>query len=520
VANVADGATVTNKTKAPAYPCTDAGNAELIAALHGDVLRYDHKQGRWLIWDKHRRHWNEDKENKVRKFAIAAARHRRRVAARLADTEKSKAEIRWGFYSENRYRVDAALDIATSLPPISDPGDGWDADPWLFGTANGVIDLRTGKVREERPDDRITKHSPVQYDLHARCLRFEQFLGEIFCGDTDLICYLQRMIGYCLTGSVQEQCVFCWWGPGANGKTTLENVVRYVLGQYAVNLPFSALEMKNRNSNDLVSLAGARFVTAAETNEGVRLNEARIKVLTGGDPITARRLYHEAFTFEPTHKLVLAFNHKPIIADDSEGMWRRMQLTPFTQQFKREEQDTTLPDKLRAEAPGILAWAVQGCLLWQKEGLGVPKVVAEATAAYREESDHIGQFIADCCVVEAGATVASGALWQRYQQWTAENEEVPLSRKTFGDRLEKRGFPADRGGHGGNRTRKGIRLGGADGDTVTQGDATSDNSPTSEAIEKVSETASPHVTTSPTHRGMVSPSLADFAQELEEGTTA
>jgi putative DNA primase/helicase len=326
------------------------------------------------------------------------------------------------------------------------------------------------------------------------CPRFEQFVSEVFNGDAGLVDYMQRSIGYCLTGLVREQCVFCWYGSGANGKTTLSTVLRHVFGEHGVNLPFSALEMKNRNSNDLVSLAGARFATAVETNEGVRLNEARIKMLTGGDPITARRLYHEAFTFDPTHKLVLAFNHKPVIADDSEGMWRRVHLIPFTRQFKPEEQDKDLLEKLKAEAPGILAWAVRGCLLWRKDSLGMPPAVAEATAAYRQESDHVGEFMEDCCVEESGATVRSGALWQAYQRWAAENEEVPLTRQTFGERLEKRGLRHDRSGHGGTRTWVGIRLG---GDTVTQGDAISDNSLTRESIEKIPESGLPCVTTSP-----------------------
>jgi len=289
------------------------------------------------------------------------------------------------------------------------------------------------------------------------------------------------MVGYCLTGSNREQCFSCWYGTGANGKTTLAGVLRHIFGEYTVNLPFSALEMKNRNSNDLVALAGARLVTAAETNEGVRLNEARIKALTGGDPITARRLYHESFTFEPTHKLVLAFNHKPVIADDSEGMWRRPHLIPFMREFKPEEREKGLDEKLKAESPGILAWAVRGCLEWQKNGLGMPQAVAQATATYREESDHVGEFIEDCCVVEKTATVASGSLWKRYQRWIIENEEVPLSRNVFAARLERRNFLTHRTGHGGTRTWVGLRLGEAaspaSADAVTPGDALSDNFP-------------------------------------------
>lgn len=327
------------KKKPSRFPKTDTGNAELIVAQFEDVLRYDHRQGRWLIWSKRRCRWGEDKTETVRTFAIRAARSRRRSAGRISDNEESKREFAWAFTSENQSSLKAALEIAKSLPPISDPGTQWDADPWLFGVDNGVLDLRTGQLRQERPEDRITKHSRVRYEPDASCPRFKQFVSEIFNGDIALVEYTQKMVGYCLTGFVEEQCLFCWYGTGANGKSTLASVLRYIFGDYAVNLPFSALEMKNRNSNDLVALAGARLVTAAETNEGVRLNEARIKVLTGGDPVTARRLYHEAFTFEPTHKLVLAFNHKPVIADDSDGMWRRVRMIRFKAKFRWARQD-------------------------------------------------------------------------------------------------------------------------------------------------------------------------------------
>src|SRR5215469_969273 len=356
----------------PQFPRTDAGNAEYIAKLFGDVLRYDHTQGRWVIWNKTHRRWREDKCSEIPEFAIAAARRRRRGASRLADTDRSKAEIKWSFESENRHSVEDALELAKGLVPISDTGEGWDADPLLFGVKNGVVDLRTGKLRDERPGDRITKHSPIPFDPTAKCARFEQFLIEIFENDEALVDYLQRTLGYCLTGLVHEQCVFCWHGTGANGKSTLILLARYIWGNYAVNLPFSALEIQNRNSNDLVGLAGARLATAVETNEGMRLNQARIKALTGGDPITARRLYHESFTFDPTHKLVLAFNHKPTIADDSEGMWRRVHLVPFNRYFQEHERDKKLLDELKAEAPGILAMLVRGCLRYQKIGLDMP----------------------------------------------------------------------------------------------------------------------------------------------------
>jgi len=503
-----------NRKKVPReFLRNDSGNAELFASLYRDAVLFDHKQQRWLTWEASKGRWVEDRTGRVYEFAKDAARTRVTLALswpRGTDQERASqiAEIKWAINSQSLYRIKAALELAKCVPSMGDTGEGWDSDPWMLGVANGVVDLRTGKLRPGTQQDLFTKFSPVEFDPSATCPRFERFLNEIFNGDAALISYMQRMIGYCLTGSGQEQCVFCWYGSGANGKTTLSVVLRYIFGDYAVNLPFSALEMKNRNSNDLVALAGARLATAAETNEGVRLNEARLKMLTGGDPITARRLYQESFTFQPTHKLVLAFNHKPVIADDSEGMWRRMRLIPFTRQFKPEEQDKNLLDELKAEGPGILAWTVRGCMLWQEQGLGMPPAIAEATAAYREESDHLGEFIEDCCVVEASATVTSGMLWKRYQEWADEYEEVPLSRGIFAERLEKRGFRRDRCGHGGTRSWVGIGLCHSkapqssascpsNGDRVTQGDTTSDNFPMSGDIGEFSKSASPSVTTSP-----------------------
>jgi len=464
---------VTKRKNKPRYhfPCTDAGNAELIAELYGDILRFDHKQGRWLIWNKRSRRWSEDKTKDIRKFAIAAARRRRTGAARLADAKKSKPEIQWSYGSEDRHRVEAALELAKGLAPISDTGEGWDADQWILGVANGVVNLKAGKLREERPEDRITKHSPVPFVPDAKCTRFEQFLNEVFCADGPLIEYIHRVMGYCLCGSVQEHCLFCWYGCGANGKSTLSIVLDYISGDYAVNLPFSALEMTHRNLNDLVTLAGARLATASETNEGVRLNEARIKVLTGGEPITARKLYQEQFTFPATHKLVLSFNHKPVIADDSVGMWRRVHLIPFLRVFKEEEQDKELLAKLKIEAPGILALAVRGCLHYLKSGLNAPPAVIKATDEYHAEADHLGKV---CIVADPESCVPSSCVWQKYLLWVRENKEVPRPRQVFAARMQRRGYRKGRTGHGGTHVWHGIRIA---GDVVTDGDRLLGNFP-------------------------------------------
>jgi putative DNA primase/helicase len=472
------------KTKPQDHQRTDAGNAEMFAAQYGEVVRYDHRQGRWMIWDTRHRRWVQDTQGKVRILAIKVARLRLGAAANISDESKRKEQVKWALQSEDRHRLDATLELAKSLPPISDDGKGWDANPMLFGVPNGIVDLLTGKLREATQEDRITKLSPVVFDPSAKCPRFEEFLSQIFNGDQELIRFVQKAVGYSLTGDVSEQCVFCCYGSGANGKSTLFGVLHHIsgLGTYAANLPFSALELQTRNGNDLVMLVGARFVTAAETNEGARLNEQRIKMLTGGDAITARALYKNSFTFLPTHKLWLAFNHKPIIADDSEGMWRRVRLIPFPRQFKPEEQDKNLMDALKAEAPGILAWAVRGCLLWRKGGLGLPLAVADATAAYQSESDNLGQFLEECCALDPSASVSVAELNRAYQQWTIENEERPLPNRAFSERMQKRGLRKGRKGHQGTHVWEGLHL---VADMLTSADSVSDNYPHKETIEEI-----------------------------------
>ena len=452
---------MSRKRKVQSYLRTEQGNAEMFASAYGQVVKFDHKQGRWLIWNKKLGRWLEDKQHNVRMLMAKIARLRLRSAVRLPQGQEERVkQIRWALSSENRNRIDASLELAKSIPPISDDGENWDSNPWLLSVDNGVVDLRTGKLREERPEDRITLRSPIKFDPEAKCPRFERFMLEIFNGDSEFVSFLQRAVGYSLTGLAEEQCAFFCYGNGANGKSTFLGVLHSLLGDYAVNVPFSTLERKDRSGirNDVAMLAGKRFATAIETGEDVRLNEARIKAITGSDPITGRFLYHENFTFNPTHKLWLAFNHRPRIADDSEGMWRRVKLIPFTRQFRGQQRDKKLFDVLKAEARGILAWAVRGTLLWRKHGLGEPQTVTNATAEYRKESDHFEHFVDECCTGDPNSTVLTAALWDRYQHWASQNGERSLSRTAFTERLKQRGFTGLRVGHKGTRGWRGLRL--------------------------------------------------------------
>jgi putative DNA primase/helicase len=351
------------------------------------------------------------------------------------------------------------LTLAQSEKPIADDGSKWDNDPWLLGVVNGVVDLKTGSLRPGKPNDCITLHSAIAFNPNAGCPRFDRFIAEIFDQDPGLISYIHRAVGYSLTGDTSEQCFFCCHGEGANGKSTFLNALRFVLAEYVCNLPFSAFELRARSAipNDIATLPGRRFVTAIETDESALLNAARIKALTGGDPITARLLYRDLFTFIPVAKFWLAFNHRPVVADDSHGFWRRVHLIPFNCQFDPGA-EPELPRTLCAEAPGILAWAVRGCLEWQKEGLVPPASVVEATKAYREESDPLGDFVADRCTLHTDARVSVAVLFSEYAEWCLQiGEHQPLARSEFTRRLEALGCRKIRSGHNRVWTWEGIR---------------------------------------------------------------
>jgi putative DNA primase/helicase len=435
---------------------TDAGNAELFAALYRGKLRYDHGRRRWLVWSKH--WWLQDQSDQVLQMAKCAARLRYAQAANIADEKEGKAEKSWARRSESKTALQAALVLAKSERPLSTTGGEWDSDPWSMGVANGVVDLRTGKLRDGKPSDLITMHTGVVFDPAAQCTIWLRFLDDIFGGDRELIDYVHKAVGYSLVGATTEQILFLCHGLGSNGKSTFLETLRHVLGDYAFNVPFSTFELKARSAipNDIAALPGRRFVTVLETNETAPLNEARLKLLTGCDPVTARLLYREFFTFTPMAKFWLATNHKPPVADDSPGFWRRIRLIPFLNQFAGRE-DKDLGAKLKAEAAGILSWAVNGCRLWQRDGLGLPAVVKAASQTYREDNDVVGEFLADDYELAPNATIPAADLWSGYLQWADSNQERPLDRRVFSARLEAKGFRKQRLGHTRTWTWFGLR---------------------------------------------------------------
>ncbi len=425
----------------PRFSLTDTGNAELLAHLAHGHLKYDYCRGAWLLYRGH--WWEADPKGEVYRLAMNAARTRYKGAANINDLERRKAEAKWAIQSESRQRIEAAVTLARSEQSVADSGDGWDCEPWLLGVRNGVVDLRTGELRPGRPEDRIALHAAVCFDTNAKSTRWERFLFEVFEENINTVEFVARAVGYSITGLTSEQVLFLCYGSGANGKGVLMRVLHYVLGDYAHNLPFTALEREGRASipTDMADLVGKRFVTASETNEGRRLNEARVKALVHGDPMTARHLFCRAFTYQPNAKLWLAANHKPRVSDDSFGFWRSVLLVPFRKRFEGQNDDKNLIEYLiKHESAGVLAWVVRGCLAWQRHGLRPPNSIIAATRVYRSESDLLESFIRMRC--ERGDFESrAGELFKAYSSW-ADDEAIPqrerLGSRTFGERMAER----------------------------------------------------------------------------------
>lgn len=430
-------ATPAEETETEPEHTTDTGNAEYFTARYHERLRYDHRRKYWLVWNQH--HWEADADAEVRRLAKASMRRRFKDAAEIDDPDARSRAAKWAINSESRAKLDALLYLAQSERPIADAGKNWDLEPYLLGVPNGVVDLRTGELRPGRREDRITMQAIVRYDPRATCPRWEQFLIEIF-DSAELTGFVHRAIGYSLTTDTSEQCLFVNYGVGANGKGTFANTVKWVLGDYGWNMPFSTIETKDRPSipNDVAALCGRRFVVASETNDGTRLNESRIKALTGCDPVTARFLHGEFFEFQPVAKFWLSVNHKPIVRDDSHGFWRRIRLIPFAKTFPVNR---SLAGELLAEGEGILAWAVRGCLLWQKEHLAAPDIVSEATLQYEKDSDPLAGFINEACDLDPQAETGASELFKHYRRWCdghAMNEKERLSSTMFGRKFAER----------------------------------------------------------------------------------
>lgn len=434
------------ETQASQADYSDKANGEYWAERNANKVRYVPVWGRpppALIHDGSR--WKNDDTLKVRLFTHATVDALLADARSEPDPDLREEKLNWARKSRNRYRMNSMESEA--IPLLAIHPDVLDTDPMLLNPQNGTIDLRTAELRPHNADDLITKLIPFDFDPTATAPRWIAFLHEIMAGNEGLISFIQRAVGYSLTALVIEQVLFFLYGLGQNGKSTFLGVLFALLAEYAKTAAVDSFLSRapGRIPNDIAALKGARVVITSEPEAGQSLSESLIKQLTGGDPISARFMHGEWFTFEPTFKIWMAGNHRPRIRGTDDGIWRRIHLIPFNVSFPPDKRDPDLKDYLLTnELPGILAWAVEGCLAWQREGLAPPPEVQAAKQEYREDQDVLGAFFDDCCVVHEGAEATAGTLYSTYKQWGSQNSEEVLSQRAFGSRLKDRGFQPGR----------------------------------------------------------------------------
>lgn len=434
----------TEQTGQRLYSFDDTGNAQRFVDLFGDKVRYCYTDKRWLWYDG--RKWCTDMTGAVKRLAdkaVACMSAELKVYEQTdADegTDMAKAFEKHMKSSRSNKSKNAMLnEVMHHVPILPSQLDRYKA---ALNTPGGVIDLKSGALAPHDPKNYFTKITAVEYSENADCPRWTAFLDDIFGGDKDLIRYVQKAVGYSLTGATSEQCAFFLYGTGRNGKSTFIDIIRDIFGDYAANIqPETIMARSNQSTainSDIARLKGARLVTSVEPNEGVRINEGLLKQLTGDDTVTARKLYGDEFEFKPEFKLWMATNHKPVIRGTDTGIWRRIHMIPFTCVIPEGKVDRRLKYKLSAELTGIFRWAVEGCLLWQKEGLKMPRAVLEEVREYRREMDVISAFVEDKCTVGKGLSVQSSALYAAYLRWADSGNEYKMSNTKFGLEIAKR----------------------------------------------------------------------------------
>jgi putative DNA primase/helicase len=422
----------------------DVGNSARFVEQNADGLRFVPAWGAWLRWDGMR--WAEDDILEHRRRAKTTARELAAEAALEPDEQKRKALLVHARRSAAEPRVRAMLALAAAdLRLVVRPAE-LDCDPWVLNTHSGVVDLRTGDLRPHRPQDHLTMLAGAPYDPAATAPCWEAHLRRFLL--PELIGFLQRLFGMAAIGVVLEHILAIFYGGGANGKSVTRNAIAGALGDYAhestLDLLLQTGRSPGRATPELADLRGRRFVHVAESNEDGRLAAERVKWITGGDPITARRLYGNPFSFEPSHTVVLATNHKPRIGDDSRAMWRRVVLVPFNVTLPESEWDPQIGAKLAAERPGILKWIIDGARWYLRDGLDAPPVVREATEAYKRDEDQFGGFLDERTVTEDGASVAASALLKAHSVWAETSGAPSLSANALAEKLVARGFERKR----------------------------------------------------------------------------
>ncbi len=459
---------------------TDLGNARRMVKLFGKNIRYCHSWGQWLVWNGTK--WQADTTGEIQRLAKATALSIYDEVSKGKTKDDREKIAGWGNKSESEHAITAMIRLAQSEPGIPITPAELDANHYQLNCLNGTIDLRTGKLHKHRRKDFITKLAPVRFELRASNVTWEKVLNDATRGNSELKELMQRAFGYSSTGDTGEEVLFLIHGPAATSKSTIIAAIKATLGDYATTADFETF-VKRRDAggprNDIARLAGSRLVVSIEVDEGKQLAEGLVKMVTGGDTITARKLYQESFEFKPAFKLWLVANHAPKVDPDDDAMWRRIRLIPMICQVPEDLRDPKVKAHLTNPAiagPAILQWLLKGCLDWKREGLKIPTVVQQATAEYRASQDSFGDFISDCCILEADTWVSSEDLREQYASWSSEHSDGRLNGngltdKAFAKKLQRFGC-SSRKGTGGVRGWSGIRL---HSDTASFNDSITDS---------------------------------------------
>lgn len=440
---------------------TDIGNARRLVDRFPTEIRYAYEPGRWYVWDG--RTWRADRSGRVTELAKDVARRIFAEAAEAAGSRRSEL-ARHAVRSSSLRSIRSMVALAASDPRVARPASRFDADPFLINTPAGIADAETGAILPHDRERLMTRITQASGDLSATCPTADAVLARAFHGRADLIDFFWRAIGYSMLGTTREQVMFVCHGRGANGKSTVIDAIVHALGDYAVTTPAATFVAKDRERGgpepELVDLHGARFVAISEWSESTRLNEGRVKSMTGGDRITARGLHKDPFTFDVTATLWLPCNHKPKVSDD-DAIHRRLRFIPFAVQVPEAERDPRVKQAVRLEIDGIFARAFAGAQRYLRDGLGQPREVAETGADFRRATDPFARWLDECCDLGTGLDERAGMLRRSYRDWCAANELAPLSAEDLSARLRASGARAVRRADGVHWLSVALRTGGA-----------------------------------------------------------
>ncbi len=461
---------------------SDDANALRLIRDHGEQLRYRTDSREWMMWSPGLGVWQQRSLDELMPFALATARSTEEQAATLSatlsngDGARLRARARRG---RDRRSLRAAIALAATDPAMATVADDWDRDPWLLNCSNGTLNLQTGELAPHRATQLLAHRTPHPYLPGADCPRWDRFLREIFVTadgqpDLELIAFVQRSVGYSLTGKTTDHLIWLLLGDGANGKSVFLATLLSLFGDFGVTVGKELLVAQpnpHAPNPGVVDLEGRRLALSTEMDEGLRMSEALVKELTGGDRVTARRLHQNPVSFWPTHHLWLALNYLLHVRGTDHGIWRRLAIVPFLATFDEARQEPDLVRKLGREMAGILAWAVEGCRAWQANGnrVGTCPAVEAATGRYRGETDSLGQFLTDCAIHDPAASVPARDLYRAYREWALEQGYEPCADTTFGKRLRARGYEPARTAT--QRQWRGLRLMAPGGSHATGGAA-------------------------------------------------